>query len=206
VFNKKSKLKSMRPQKALNSNIYKGKNVKHLVFNNLVFNKSGGFTLIETLIYIAIIGIVITSFVEFSISVSNSRGKAYVASEVQSNLRVSMDLIRQRIREATDVTTSSSTFGSDPSFLTLTMASSTLNPTTIGLSADNGVLGIKEGSNATTTITSSEVSVTNLVFTNLTASTTRENIRIQMTIEYNGGGDVYYEFSQSAQSAVSLRQ
>jgi type II secretory pathway pseudopilin PulG len=191
----------MRPKKALNNNIKTDKNVQHQVLH-----KSGGFTLIETLIYIAIIGIVITSFVEFSISVSNSRGKAYVASEVQSNLRISMDLIKQRIREATDVVTASSTFSSDPSFLTLTMASSTLNPTTIGLSSDNGVLGIKEGSNATTTITSSEVSVTNLVFTNLTASTTRENIRIQMTIEYNDEGDAYYQFSRSVQSAVSLRQ
>jgi type II secretory pathway pseudopilin PulG len=191
----------MESKKALSNNIKKGNNVKHPVFNI-----SGGFTLIETLIYIAIIGIIITSFVEFSISVSNSRGKAYVASEVQSNLRISMDLIRQRIREATDVITNSSTFGSNPGFLTLTMASSTLNPTTIGLSADNGILGIKEGNNATTTITSNEVFVTNLIFTNLTASTTRENIRIQMTIEYDDEGDVYYEFGQSAQSAVSLRQ
>lgn len=166
-----------------------------------------GFTLIETLIYVTIIGAIITSFISFSLSVSDTRGKAYVVSEVQANTRVALSAIESRIKKADDVNVANSTFGTDPGYLSLTMASSTLNPTIIALDQDDGVLVIKEGAYATTSITSTEVNVTNLVFTNLTASTTRENIRVEVTVEYiNSNNGSIYRYSQNSRSATSLRQ
>jgi prepilin-type N-terminal cleavage/methylation domain-containing protein len=166
-----------------------------------------GFTLIETLIYIAIIGIVISSFVGFSVSVSDSRGKTYVVQEVQANMREALNTVLVALRESNDVNTAASTFGTDPGFLSLSMASSTVNPTTIGLDSDNGVMGIKRGSSATTSVTSSEVNITNLVFTNLTSSTTRENIRMEIKVEYNNTStSSIYNYVQSATTSTSLRQ
>ena len=166
-----------------------------------------GFTLIETLIYIAIIGGVVATFVNFSLTISDSRNKTYVVQEVQANARTALDLITQNIQSANGINTSISIFGSDPGLLSLSMTSSTLNPTVIGLSEDDGILEMKQGTSASTTITSDELNITNLIFTNLTASSTRENVRIEIMIGFdNPGGDIEFDYSQSLQTGVSLRQ
>jgi putative endonuclease len=171
------------------------------------WKNSAGFTLVETLIYIAIIGGVVTAFVTFGINVSGSRNKTYVVQEVQANVRTALDIISQKIRASNGVNVGASTFGSHPGFLSLSMADATLNPTTIGYNTNNGTLEVKEGSASAIAITSDEVRITNLVFTNLTGSSVRENIRVQMTVEYyNPSGAQEFEYEQSVQTAVSLRK
>jgi type II secretory pathway pseudopilin PulG len=166
-----------------------------------------GFTMIETLIYIAIIGAVVSAMVSFSLNVSEGRNKTYVVQEVHGNTRTALDLISQRIRAATGVNTGNSTFGSDPGVLELSMAAAGQNPTIIDLTADNGQLRIKEGSSSAVTITSTEVDITNLVFTDLTPSGERENIQIAITAEYDSSAvDVEYTYSQSLTTSVSVRQ
>ena len=107
-----------------------------------------GFTLVETIIYIAILGMVASSFIFFSLSVSGSRNKTYVVQEVQANARTAFEMISQKIRAAEGVNTASSMFGIDPGRLSLIMASSSLNPTIIDLSRDDGVLRIIEGTSS----------------------------------------------------------
>jgi type II secretory pathway pseudopilin PulG len=182
--------------------------MKKTIRHNLLFLKNNnGFTFIETIIYVAIIGTVVASFVTFSISISNSRNKTYVVQEVQANARMAMNLISQKIRLANGINIASSTWDADPGVLSLSMSSSTLNPTIINLSADDGILQIKQGNGATVPIVSDKVQITNLVFTNLTASSTRGNVKIQITTQYNNAsGDVHFSYSQTLQSAASLRQ
>lgn len=165
-----------------------------------------GFTLVETIIYIAIIGGIIGTFISFSLNISNARNKTYSQQEVQANARVAIDLITQKIQSAKAVSNTSSVFGTDPGKLYLVMASSTLNPTIINLSGNDGQLQIKEGGASTTTITTSRVQVANLVFTNLSVSSTRENIGINLTVQYVTSTDVNYNFSQSLQTSASLRE
>ncbi|MFC1595128.1 type II secretion system protein J [Patescibacteria group bacterium] len=167
-----------------------------------------GFTLIETLIYIAIIGMVVSSFVVFSISVSNSRNKTYVVQEVQANARTALDIMSQKIRASTGVNTGSSTFGSDPGVLSLSMADGARNPTVFDLNQNDGVLRITEGVSSAVPIVSDEVKITNLVFLDLTSDGSfRENIRINMTVEYdNPSGDKEFEYSQTLQTAIGIRK
>lgn len=166
-----------------------------------------GFTLVETLIYIAIIAVSVSSFVVFAISVSDSKSKTYVVQEVQGNMRGALGLMTQRMRAATGVNTASSTFGVDPGVLSLVMAESAKNPTIIDLSADDGILQITEGLESPVAIISDEVRVINLVFEDLTPTGEREHIRFQITVEYNNtSGDSEYDYSQTLQSAVSIRQ
>ncbi|MDA2922329.1 type II secretion system GspH family protein [Patescibacteria group bacterium AH-259-L07] len=166
------------------------------------------FTLIEILLYTAIIGVIVVSFVTFSISISDSKNKAYVATEVQENARMALKVISQKIRAADDVDIGASVFGSDPGVLSLSMADASRNPTIIELDSDNGSLQITEGVNNPVQITTNRVNVTNLVFTNVTPSNvSRESIHIQITVAYNNAsGDIEYTYSQSLQTAVSLRQ
>ncbi|MBT4315079.1 MAG: GxxExxY protein [Candidatus Magasanikbacteria bacterium] len=165
-----------------------------------------GFTLIETILYITIISAVMGAFVSFSLSVANSSNKTYAVQEVQANSRVSLEIITQKIQSATGVNIASSTFGSDPGVLSLSFASSTLNPTIIQLSDDDGILQITEGGADPINITSSEVQITNLQFTNLTGTGNRENIKIDTTIEFFNAESVEFQHSQSLQTTVSLRQ
>ncbi len=165
-----------------------------------------GFTLIETLIYITIVGLVISSFIAFSISISNSRNKTYVVQEVQANARVALDLISQRMRASNGVNIGQSTFDSDPGELSLAMTDIVKNPTVINLDQDDGILQITEGTSDPIAIISDKVKITNLVFTNLNPGGEKENIRIEITTEYNNSGDIEYSYSQNWQTAVSIRQ
>jgi len=165
-----------------------------------------GFTLIETIIYIAIIGGVIGAFVSFALSVSNSSNKTYAVQEVQANSRVSLDIITKKIQAATGVNTTSSTFDFDPGVLSLSFASSALDPTIIQLNADDGILQIIEGLGDPISITSDEVEVTNLQFTNLTGASNKENIKIDITVEFANAEDVEFKYRQDLQTSVSVRQ
>ena len=179
-------------------------NLKSKILN---LKSRNGFTLIEMLIYIAIIGVALTSFITFSVSVSNSRNKTYVIQEVQANARVALTTITQKIQSAIGVNTGISTFGSDPGSLSLSMTDAGKNPTIISLDADDGILQITEGVSGPVAITTNEVKVTNLVFFDLTPAGEAPNIKIRVTIEYdNPSGDKEFEHSQELETTVSLRQ
>jgi prepilin-type N-terminal cleavage/methylation domain-containing protein len=167
-------------------------------------NKSG-FTLIEVLIYIAIVALVITTLVQFILSISQSRNKNYVVQEVQGNVRSVVDIISRNVRSATDIQLATSTLGTDPGVLVLTMASSSLNPTIFSLSADDGVAQIKQGSQTTTTLTSDEVRVTNFVFIDTTGSSTRKHMKLEMTVESASTDSVDVRYDQSIETTFGIR-
>lgn len=165
-----------------------------------------GFTLVETIIYIAIISGVLLTFVSFSWNISNAKNKVRAQTEVQANIRIALNMIAQKIQSAASVSTTQSVFNVDPGVLYLNMNSSTLNPTIFSLSSDNGQLQIKEGNYTTSTVTTAQVGVTNLIFTNLSVSSTKENVGINMGVSFDASSDVSYRYSQSLQTAVSVRE
>lgn len=176
-------------------------------YNSENSDRSGGFTLIEILIYIAIMGVIVTGFITFSISISNTRNKTFVVQEVHSNSRTALNLISQRIRSSTGINSASSTFGADPGVLSLSMAASFRDPTVIDLDQNDGVLRIGEATSSPVAITTDKVKITNLVFTNLTPSGERESIRVEITVEYkDSSGDIIFTYSQNSQTTVSVRQ
>lgn len=159
-----------------------------------------GFTLIETLIYIAITGVILFSFVFFSLSISDSRDKNYVVQEVQANSRLALDLIAQKIRRADDVI--APTNGNSSNSLTLDMPASEPNMT---FSVIGGTLNITEGA-IDTPITSNKINVSGLTFINLAGSGERDSIRVELAVEYKAFGDVKFSYSESIDTAVSIRK
>ena len=186
----------------------RGKQANQLMPNKLTPNQlaPSGFTLIELLIYIVVIGGVAVTFISYSLSVAGARNKTYVAQEVQANARVAMAIISQRIRAASSVDTANSVFAPvNPGKLSLLMPDG--STTIIDLTSPNGALRVKDGLNSPVNATSSKVIVTNLVFTNLSGNSPRENIRIELTLVYdNSSGGVEYNYSQSLRTTVSVRQ
>ena len=164
-----------------------------------------GFSIIELIIYMGILALVLTALVNFSFVISDSKNKNFVIQEVNANTRTAMNLMTQTIRSATSTNDGTSTYGSDPGVLSLGMADPTKNPTIISLNADDGQIQIKEGTKDAIAITSDEIKVTNLVFTNLTGSSARKNIRIQMSVEYDGDGDIDFTYDTDVTSTISFR-
>ena len=179
--------------------------MKRETHNNLN-NKSKGFTLVEVLIYIVLISGVLISFVTFLISISNSRNKVYAKQEVQANARMALNLISQTIRLANGINVASSTFAIDPGTLSLSMDEIGENPTIINLNEDDGFLQIKKGDGVAIAITSDEVKITNLVFTNLTSEDTNENVKIEITAEYRRNDNVFFEYSTNLQTTINLKR
>ena len=161
-----------------------------------------GFTLIESLLYVAIVGGIVTSLVFFGLAISDARSKNYVAQEVQANGRTALQIIASRIRESTNATVA------NPQTLSLEMPNPSKNPTVINLDG-GGSIQMQEGTTSGVSLVSDEVKVTNLVFTDATGAggIDRKNIRIDITVEYNApGGSVAFAYSTNFRTAVSERQ
>ena len=165
------------------------------------------FTLIETLIYVAIVALVSTGLIKFSTSITAVRNKTYVIQEVHANMRDAMTLISKKIEEANGINVGSSTFDSDPGVLSLSMADASLNPTIISLNQDNGRLEITEGTSDPVYINTDEVKVSNLLFSDASLGSVSKSIQISVTIDYNSGVTTSkdFVFSQSEDNLASIR-
>jgi prepilin-type N-terminal cleavage/methylation domain-containing protein len=164
-----------------------------------------GFTLIETMIYIAILSMAMVGFVTFIMSISAARNKNYAVLEVEANTRQSMEIISQKIRDAADIKIASSTFSSNPGVLTLITTTTSTNPTIIDLTGSSGSLRVTVGTSSPVIITSNKILVSNLIFYNYTGTSRRKNIGIAATFSYsNPSNDINYNYSESVRSDISL--
>jgi type II secretory pathway pseudopilin PulG len=157
-----------------------------------------GFTLIETIIYIAIIILVLSSLTSFSSNISGNREKIYVLETVHDNARVIMEEVNKKNRFANDVSNPISGATST----TLAVVAPTGN---ITFSLVNGSLKMKEGSSATSTVNSRKTTVSNLMFTNLSAPGRRDSIKMEFDIAYFiTDGGVTYTYSQHLQTVANI--
>lgn len=165
-----------------------------------------GFTIIEYIIYLAIIGLMASAFIMFSVSAAGPRNKTYSFQETQSNNREVLHAISSAIRQADSINGAASVFGSHPGVLTLNYASPPLDPTVISLVEESGTMQIKQGSSDPVNITSEAVMVTNLIFTDLSTGSKHENVRFEVMLEYASASDQTFRASQSFQSSAGIRK
>lgn len=171
---------------------------------NLISKNKKGFSLIEVIIYVAIIGGLLVTLTNFILAISGSRNKSYAQQEVNANTRLALNILNHKIKTSNGINIASSTFGSSPGVLSLSMSSSTLNPTVFALS--NGRLTITEGATSSQFITSQRVNISSIIFTNLTSDSNHGNVGISMNFSYASSTDASYTFSSSLNTAVNFRQ
>jgi type II secretory pathway pseudopilin PulG len=159
------------------------------------------FTLIEFLIYIAIVSsiLVLISGLLWNIVFGNIKETAY--QEVQQNGRFALTKISQEIKKATEINSPSP--GSSANSLSLAMANPNLNPTVFDLA--DGKLRISQGTNPPIELTTDQVIISSLQFSNLSYEGTPGTIRIEMTISYlNPANRIEYQASIDLKTTVSL--
>lgn len=157
-----------------------------------------GFTLIEILIYTALLGMIMGAAILITKSSLEARAKNRSALILNENMHFAITRLEARVHAAIDITAPAS--GSANS-LTLSMTDSSKNPTVFNLSG--GVLKITESSGNATALTSDEIEITNLTFTRLTGTPTA--VRIQLDGRLRNAVGVYQSTLSLTDTAVIRR-
>jgi len=159
-----------------------------------------GISLLEAVIYVAILAMIFVVVINTVIAVSNSFGKARLTRNVTSHGSAALERMLREVRLADSVNDSLSILGSHPGVLVLNtvISASDDTPTSRTFSLDAGTLTLQEEESTPVPMTRG-VAVSNLVFYKITASTTSEAVRIEMTVEDSAGTmSVSKDFSATA--------
>lgn len=153
-----------------------------------------GFTLIELIIYVAIVSTVVTAAVYFSWDIIFGQIKSEVAQEVQQNSRIALDRMSYEIRRAKAI-------NSVGTSLSLTMQDDTV--TVFDIASEQ--LRINEDGAGAAALTASRVRVTNLTFTDRSTGDSK-HVQINMTISHVNPESVeQWDKTESFETSVELR-
>lgn len=164
--------------------------------------KNSGISLLELLIYIALLSGLMVIVSDAFIMLSKGRGQAEARSEINSAIRFAGELIKQDVKNATAV--SAPALGTPGSTLSLTVSGETILYDML-----DGVLRRKVNAGTPETVTGSYVTVDVPTFTrienyNSILNATTTAIQVAMTMRYNAeSGDWTYE--DSLRTTVTFR-
>ena len=162
---------------------------------------SGGFTLIEMLLYIGVSSVVLAGVSFFIVHMVTVREKQKTIAEVEEQGSAAMTLITQAIRSSQAVTSPPPAGSSSMLNLTVTPPD---NPTVFSLSG--GVLEITKGAASPVDLTSPVVAVSGLTFENLTRSGTPGSVRVAFTVSrVNPSGRNEFSYTKTFRESASLR-
>jgi type II secretory pathway pseudopilin PulG len=164
-----------------------------------------GFTLIETILYILIIGMILSTLGLFMNHLLQARAQTHASADVITAGRTIQDVLGNAMRAAAGINTGTSTFGSDPGTLSLNMVDVSLDPMVFSLTGDDGQFQVSEAGGTNVLLTSDDVRVTNLIFNNLTGSDDTGIIQVQFTLEaVNTSGSAYFDYEQSFETTLRI--
>lgn len=161
-----------------------------------------GFSLIELIVYVAILGVVAVALMDFVGLLGDARIKQQVSLEVEQQGAQVIRLMTQTIRNATSITTPVA--GASGSSLTIVVPTGALSPTIF--SQVGSALSVKEGVGADVSLTNSRVTVSGLSFQNLSPSASIKVVRIVFTLNYAvTGSRKIYNYSRTFRATATLR-
>ena len=163
--------------------------------------KRNGFSLLELLIYLAILSVLVVVIANIFISLSKSNGQSQARSEVNSSIRFASDLLQQDIKNASVITVPATPANTQSSTLTLTR-----NGATIIWDTSAGILRRTENG-VTSNVTNVNVLVGTPTFTrienlNSVFGTTNVAVEVNMTFFYNSASPDW-AYSDSLQITVN---
>ena len=164
-------------------------------------SRQAGYTLIELLLYIAMVGVLLAAVTAFFGVTTDARIKNQSMTEVNEQGLFALDMIAQTVRNGTSI--SSPAAGASESQLTLTVPTGALSPTVFDVSG--GVLRMKEGAGSAVALTNSKVQVVSLAVANLTRSGTGGIVQISLTLSrINTAGVNQYDYTETFTTSVGV--
>ena len=158
-----------------------------LKIQNLELRKKKGFTLIEVLIYAAllvVIGIVVSAYF---IQITNIAESSRRSRESLDNARRVMNIVTQEIRHAEAVYTPTSVFGTNPGQLSLETIRdlpADENTTYVDFYLDDSGVYVKRENQVEELISSEKVQITNFTFAHLTGGSGNA-VQVSLTVQYS---------------------
>lgn len=161
-----------------------------------------GLSLIETIIYVTIVGSIIASSTVLFFSYQGSVIKKQALQEVSENARLVLSRLVQEIQSAKQIDTAASVFNVHPGKLVLVDQSGQ----SVVWEVSDGLLTYKKGATLSAPIISNQVRVKNLVFRNYSVSGKNQNINIELTLDHNNPeNDQLYQSELSLTSSATIR-
>ena len=165
-----------------------------------------GFSLLEFILYFALLSIIVTVVTSFTVDIIKTRAKAEVIAEVEQNTRFLLLRIVRSTRRATGINNGGSTFNNDNGVLSLNQDGAALSPTVFDLSG--GAVRIKEGAASATPLTAPDVTVTKLRFSKDSLGSGGKSITAEITVRYDGGAspEKGFNYTISATATAVVRK
>lgn len=161
-----------------------------------------GFTLLEVVLYSAIVSLIVFSITTSLVILLQTREKSQTLLNLKEEGSHVLQTIVRSIENARGI--NSPAAGGSAATLSLTMTNGAANPTVFQQSG--GAMMISEGSGGNVSLTSSKMIISNLTFTNVSAAGTPGIIRVQFTITHHNPNSQYeYAASETFYSSASLR-
>jgi len=153
--------------------------------------RQAGLTLIEIIIYVAIVGLMSTAFVTMMINMMNLKTKSQAIQEVNLSLKFIVDKIDFEIKNAS-------------SLGTITSSSIATNRATFDLNSGNMRMTV---GGTIANLNSNLVNISAFVVTNLSSGDSKtENINYSITGNYvNPGGRSEFTYSTTIESSSEVR-
>lgn len=162
-----------------------------------------GFTLLESMLYIAIAAVVVMASTVFYQILLESRIKNQTIAEVEQQGARVMRVMSQAVRSASAINLPAE--GERDATLTLATYVGATDPTVFAVS--DGVINIQEGSDKPIDLTNSRVSASELLFYNVSRPATPGLVRIEFTLTYvNTSGRNEFAYSKTFITSAALRQ
>ncbi|MCK4540454.1 prepilin-type N-terminal cleavage/methylation domain-containing protein [Candidatus Parcubacteria bacterium] len=157
---------------------------------------NNGFTLLETLIYSVLLGLILFAVSSFGLLISGINQRNFVMSEVNNSARLAQEIISKEIKEAKSIISPAQ--GNNSNQLVLENFSG--DSETISLAG--GIIKINNGQ--ISDITSENVLISNLSFVNLGNSEV-DSIKFSYSAVYKNSSSVEFDYSLDLESAATVR-
>ncbi len=174
----------------------------------MINDQQKGFTLLEVLIYIGVLGIIVVAVSSYFLWSIQTSTKIKVIGEALDNTRRAMEIMVYEVREAESIYTETSIFNSHPGQISLETQKylpPDENKTYIDFYLSEGKLCLKKESQDPICLTSERVEVKNLVFSQIISGNT-PSIQIDLRVDYkNPTGRSEYQAQVNLRNVASLR-
>ena len=164
--------------------------------------KIKGFTLIEVIVYIAIMSTIVIALSSLFSVLLQTRVRNQTVTEVDQVGVNLMQKITQTIKNSSGI--NSPAKGTSSSILSLSNAVSSINPTVFSLNANN--ILITEGVNSSVILNSNTISISSLTFQNVSGTSNLGNIKITFIINYiTNSNREEFNYSQTFNGTSTIR-
>lgn len=163
-----------------------------------MINKKG-FTLVEVIIYVAIIGVIVSSFISLSLAQTSARNKASSMSEAQANARFIWEFIDRRVKESNKINIPVSGATSSQLFF-----DSSLDGEEQSFVFENNNLYFQIASQARQALNNQYIKISSVEFQNISLDG-QVSVHYEIDLEYNSEDSQDFEYLQKVEGSTYLR-